>query len=89
MIPNLDPDANKIPCYAKDIGNGFVLLHARDTTSHQLTGTEAAVVKTFFENATAQHIAHLAWKEKAKALEKVRMAHNVKVSVPLSDPIAR
>jgi hypothetical protein len=109
MIPDLDPDANKIPRYAKDLGNGFVLLHARDATPHRLAGTEAAVVRTFFKNATGQRsaigwnprvkhwarlrlpngqIARSAWKEKAKALEKVRMARNVKVGVLLSHPIA-
>ena len=100
MIPDLDPDVDKIPRGAKDLGHGFVLLRARDETATKLAGPEAAAVKSWFEHATGDpaainwnprvkrwarlklpngQIARSAWKEKAKPLEKVRMARNVKV----------
>ena len=109
MIPDLDPDVDKIPCSAKVLGNGFLLLRAQYETAQKLTGPEAAAVKLYFEYATGElaarnwnphvkrwarlklpngQIARSSWKEKEKALEKVRMAHNVKVGCRLICSIA-
>ena len=30
MIPDLDPDLDTLPCGAKDLQNGYILLRARD-----------------------------------------------------------
>ena len=51
MIPDLEPDA-KLPRGAKDIGDGYILLRARDEYAQKLRDPEAAAVKAYLEQVT-------------------------------------
>lgn len=99
MAPELDhthinnPPA---PRGSKDLGEGYVLLRARDEYAHRVSGDAAAAIRMFLKAETTDgdiklkrwarlrlpngQIARSAWKERQKPLKKVRMARNVKAS---------
>jgi hypothetical protein len=98
MFPALDTtdtEAQKSPRGSKDLGDGYVLLRARDEWLHKIDGDAAAAIRKFLkaQDATGEltlkrwarlrlpngQIARSAWKEKQKPLKNVRMARNVKV----------
>ncbi|KAJ6494491.1 hypothetical protein C8R45DRAFT_1052932 [Mycena sanguinolenta] len=96
MFPQLDTHSakeEKLPEQAKDLGDGFALLRARDEYPHTIDGARAAAIRAYLdaEDATGEvrlkrwararlpngQIARSAWKEKQKPLRNVRMARNV------------
>ncbi|KAI9442694.1 hypothetical protein H4582DRAFT_1809812 [Lactarius indigo] len=95
MIPDLDEDHRRsLPRGSKDLGDGFVLLRARDTSPHPLRENEVRALRELFPSTppsvsvrrwaklripTGQNC-YSAWKEKQKPLEKRRTARNVKVN---------
>ncbi|KAJ7669957.1 hypothetical protein DFH06DRAFT_1372493 [Mycena polygramma] len=100
MIPDLNFDDNdkpKFPRGSKNLGNGFVLLRARDEWPHKILGAQALAIRKFLDAEDVPgeltvkrwarlrlpngQIARSGWKEWQKDLEKVRMARNVKVWV--------
>jgi hypothetical protein len=96
MIPDLDKDHGRsLPRGSIDIGDGFVLLHARDVTPYTLRGCEADALHDIFPSIlpdiavcrwarlripTGQNC-YTAWKELQKPLQKRCTARNVKVSL--------
>jgi hypothetical protein len=48
MIPDIDPDETSLPRGAQDLGDGFVLLRAKDQTARLLGGPEAAAIRSYF-----------------------------------------
>ncbi|KAH9008896.1 hypothetical protein EDB84DRAFT_1280885 [Lactarius hengduanensis] len=94
MIPDLDEDRRRsLPRGSKDLGDGFVLLRARDATPHPLRENEVQALRALFPSTppsvsvrrwarlripTGQNC-YSAWKEKQKPLEKRRTARNVKL----------
>ena len=103
IIPDLD-DKNSsgeaLPRGSKDIGDGFVLLRARDKHTRYLRGREAEALQRFMPRASNNdgipvrrwsrlriptgQICYSAWKELQKLLEKRRTARNVKASLDSS-----
>ena len=100
LIPQLDtgsPEDRQLPCGSRDLGNGFVLLHAREPDARPLRDCKANALCKYFgvislgPKILVRHWAKLqiptgqncysAWKEKQKLLEKRRTARNVKVRV--------
>ena len=96
MIPDFDRDQSvSLPRGFKDLGSGFVLLHARDANPHLLREIETQVLRELLPatppGVTVRRWARLriptgqncysAWKEKQKPLKKRRTARNVKVSL--------
>jgi hypothetical protein len=97
MIPSLEEEQCKIPRGAQDIGEGYVLLRARDRYlykfgDHELAAVKRANIQYLIEDCLAVHrwarlrlpngkIARSAWKESLKPLTKVRMARNVKACI--------
>ncbi|KAJ7614720.1 hypothetical protein DFH06DRAFT_1368080 [Mycena polygramma] len=100
MIPDLnfgDNDKPKFPRGSKNLGNGFVLLRARDEWPHKILGAQALAIRKFLDAEDVPgeltvkrwarlrlpngQIARSGWKERQKDLDKVRMARNVKVWV--------
>src|SRR6266702_576407 len=95
MIPDLDEDCgHSLPRGSKDLGDGFVLLRARDTNPYTLRDCEADALRDLLPSTppdvsvrrwaklqvpTGQNC-YSAWKEKQKPLEKRRTARNIKVS---------
>ena len=51
MIPDLEGDTNKLPRGAVDLGNGYVLLRARDKTASELSGEMETAVWAYFRDA--------------------------------------
>ena len=99
IIPDLDDNKSHgeaIPHGSKDIGDGFVLLRARDKHTQFLRGCEAEALQRFMPTSSNQdriavrrwarlriptgQICYSAWKELQKLLEKRRTARNVKAS---------
>ena len=97
MIPGLDTersDGEYLPRGSKDLGNGFVLLRARESHPRPLRDCEADALCEYLGLSldpgvlvrrwaklripTGQNC-YSAWKEKQKPLEKRRTARNVKV----------
>ena len=98
MIPDLDLDRTAkgvLPCGSKDLGNGYILLRAREAEPHPLRDCEADALQESLPSVPREgHISvrrwaklrlptgqncYSAWKEKEKPLEKRRTARNVKV----------
>jgi len=50
MIPDLEPDDNKTPRGAEPLGDGYVLLRAKDSVARYLHGDENIAVRTYFED---------------------------------------
>ncbi|KAF8830953.1 hypothetical protein HHX47_DHR1000343 [Lentinula edodes] len=48
MIPDIDPIQTSLPWGSQDIGNGYVLLSARDSIAHPVTDAEAAAFRHYF-----------------------------------------
>lgn len=51
MLPSLDPE-NKLPRGAQDLGDGYVLLQAKDTAARQIPDCEAMAINTFLMSAS-------------------------------------
>ena len=49
MIPELEQDMKKLPRGAIDLGNGYVLLRARDETAQELSGDKETAIRTYFQ----------------------------------------
>jgi len=98
LIPDLAPDkadANHLPRGARDIGDGFVLLRAREEVSRPLRDCEAAALRESLPGAQMEdeiyvrrwaklrlhtgQTCYSAWKETQRPIEKRRTARNVKV----------
>jgi hypothetical protein len=101
MYPSLGlGQESKLPRYSESIGDGYVLLRARDRRPQSLSATEMEPIARYFEHfgeiapskitrwarllLPTGQVARSAWKEGKKPLEKVRMARNVKVSINLT-----
>ena len=50
MIPDLEQDADRLPRGAVDVGNGYMLLRARDQTARKLPEEEEMAVRTYFQS---------------------------------------
>lgn len=50
MIPDLERDADRLPRGAVDVGNGYMLLRARDQTARKLPEEEEMAVRTYFQS---------------------------------------
>lgn len=50
MIPDLEQDTNKLPRGAIDVGNGYILLRARDETAQKIHGAERMAILTYFQS---------------------------------------
>jgi hypothetical protein len=89
MIPDLDidgPTKEHLPQGSRDLGGGFVLLHAREKHPHPLRECEAAALHDFLGTPPSNDIisvhqwgklrlptgqnCYCAWKEKEKPIEK-------------------
>lgn len=53
MVPDFERDTDKLPRGAVDLGNGYVLLRARDETARELFGEERRAVLTYFETVVS------------------------------------
>ena len=97
MVPdleNINPESN-LPCGAIDLGDGYVLLHAREAKLHALRDCEAEALRQALRIASMGEVilvrrwaklgiptgqkCNSAWKELNKPLEKRQTACNVKV----------
>ncbi|KAJ6468529.1 hypothetical protein C8R47DRAFT_1078323 [Mycena vitilis] len=97
MIPDLEP-VEKLPRGSEDLGDGYVLLRAKDEYNQVIHGAQGDAIQDYLEAVTGEaspanfrpslqrwarlrlpngQIARCAWKEKQKALNKVRMSRNV------------
>jgi hypothetical protein len=98
LIPNLTPDkkdASGLPRGARDLGDGFVLMRAREEVPCPLRDCEADALRDFLPGARmgdeicvrrwaklrlpTGQNCYSAWKETQKPIEKRRTARNVKV----------
>lgn len=98
MIPGVDTersDEGNLPRGSKDLGDGFVLLRARESDPRPLRDCEADALCEYLGTLSLGHEVlvrrwaklriptgqncYSAWKEKQKPLEKRRTARNVKV----------
>jgi hypothetical protein len=99
LIPDLDLEGSPhqpLPRSLKDLGDGFVLLHARKETAHPLRECEADVLREILPTASREteicvrrwaklciptgQNCYSSWKEKQKPLDRRRTVCNVKVS---------
>ncbi len=98
LIPNLAPDrkdANSLPRGARDLGDGFVLMRAREEVPGPLWDCEANALRDFLPGSQLEDKIYIrrwaklriptgqncysAWKETQKPIQKHRTARNVKV----------
>jgi hypothetical protein len=98
LIPDLKPDRmdkEDLPRGSRDLGDGFVLLRAREAEPRPLRDCEADALRSFLPNAHLEveicvrrwaklriptgQNCYSAWKETQKPLEKRRTARNAKV----------
>jgi hypothetical protein len=50
MIPDLEPDTTRLPRGAMDLGDGFILLRARDDTPQVINGKAGEVIRLYMEH---------------------------------------
>lgn len=50
MIPDIEPVANPLPRGAREVGDGYVLLRARDNASRGVRQCEADAIKLYMEH---------------------------------------
>jgi hypothetical protein len=98
LIPDLIVDettVESIPRNSRDLGDGYVLLRAREVHAHPLRDCEADALREFLPTAKygseiyvrrwarlrlpTGQTCYSAWKEKGKPIHKRRTARNVKV----------
>ncbi|KAF8803010.1 hypothetical protein BYT27DRAFT_7226199 [Phlegmacium glaucopus] len=82
MIPELEEEKPKIPRGAQDIGEGYVLLRARDKYLANIlpeVDDYLAVRRWARLQLPNGQVARSLWKESLKPLTKIRMARNVKI----------
>ncbi|KAG2046769.1 hypothetical protein BDR06DRAFT_898584 [Suillus hirtellus] len=92
MFPHLQPPSNLHPRYSFDVGDGYVLLRAREKRpKYPETHTKERLISVFLgRNAPKMYqwsrlrlpngqVARSTWKEALQPLEKTRMSRNVKV----------
>ena len=98
LMPNLAPDrkdVNSLPRGARDLGDGFVLMCAREEVPGPLQDCEANALRDFLPGSQLEDKIYVqrwaklriptgqncysAWKEMQKPIEKCRTARNVKV----------
>ncbi|KAJ7939210.1 hypothetical protein B0H13DRAFT_2300961 [Mycena leptocephala] len=88
LIPDLEPDRDKLPHGSEDLGAGYVLLRAKDEYNQFICGEQGNAIREYFTEATEEEYPDTylppsndgprsAWKENQKAFHKVRMARNV------------
>jgi hypothetical protein len=94
MIPDLEPPDVLPPTYSVNLGDGYVLLRARDRYAYNPSEAESHLIREFLNAPVPKfkrwarlrlpngQIARCAWKETLRSADKVRMARNVKVTVP-------
>jgi len=99
LIPDLDLEGSPhqpLPRGSKDLGDGFVLLRAREETAHPLRECEADALREILPTVSREteirvrrweklriptgQNCYSSWKEKQKPLDRRRTARNVKVS---------
>jgi hypothetical protein len=93
MFPHLDPPEVLAPRYSLDVGNGYVLLRARDKRPRRAAcPAEAAAMADFLGHQAPKffrwarlrlpngQISRSAWKEKDRPVENSRSARNVKAN---------
>jgi hypothetical protein len=51
MIPDLEPDPNRLPRGANNIGDGYVFLRARDESACLIDGCEGAAIRGFYQES--------------------------------------
>lgn len=95
LIPDLDPPKRLVPRGGVDLGEGYVLLRARDTASRALRLPEINAVNSYLQQCGGGRcssairwarlrlpngqVARSAWKERLKPLTNIRTSRNVKV----------
>lgn len=100
MLPDLEPDLEyTVPYGSIDLGDGFVLLRARDRYRRLFRGPEAAAIRAYLSADPAAEvkvkrwarlrlpngqIARSAWKETLRPLEQTQMSRNIKVSLHIN-----
>jgi hypothetical protein len=54
ILPNLEPDAPRLPRGAVDLGNGYILLRVRDASSVAFNGERAEAIHAFLATELRQ-----------------------------------
>ncbi|KAJ6492469.1 hypothetical protein C8R47DRAFT_1214279 [Mycena vitilis] len=57
IIPDLEPELNKLPRGAVDVGGGYVLLRAQDSCSRPVRGCEEAAIREYLRDEFGDDIA--------------------------------
>ena len=56
MFPDLEESKDTIPRGAKDLGNGYVLLRAREETARYIEDAECQALKLYLQDTCNIHI---------------------------------
>ncbi|KAJ6471244.1 hypothetical protein C8R47DRAFT_1297643 [Mycena vitilis] len=75
IIPDLEPESNKLPRGAVDVGGGYVLLRAQDSCSRPVRGCEEAAIREYLRDEFGDGIAE----EWQPSVVRLRAARHVKV----------
>jgi hypothetical protein len=70
MIPNLEK-TEKDPRGSQDIGDGYVLLRAKDETMRTLQGAAATAVREYMHNATGEDVTN--WRPRVSRWARLRL----------------
>ncbi|KAG1741395.1 hypothetical protein EDD22DRAFT_786704 [Suillus occidentalis] len=101
MIPDLEPPDNPLLNHSVNLRGGYVLLRACDRYNYHPSEAKSRVIGGFLDAPVPKfkhwvrlwlpngQVAHCAWKETLKPVEKVRMARNVKVTINDRNEIAQ
>jgi hypothetical protein len=54
LIPDLEPDHDKLPRGSEDLGAGYVLLRAKDEYNQFICGEQGNAIREYFTEATEE-----------------------------------
>jgi hypothetical protein len=73
ILPDLEPDTPGLPRGAIDIGDGYVLLRARDETGVILEGEQADAVRRFMDSHSGRSSSPSDWQPKYIRWARLRL----------------
>jgi hypothetical protein len=61
IIPDLEPDSNELPRGSRDLGNGFILLRARDITAREIDGRAGEAIRKYYQEQAPDEFDPNSW----------------------------
>jgi hypothetical protein len=61
IIPDLEPDSDALPRGSIDLGDGFILLRARDSAAREMDGRAGAAIQRYYQEQAPDEFNPNSW----------------------------